>query len=103
MLSINISLPSYIGLSSDSIALKPDADRCDRQVNWRGLWDSNPTFPQAPVHPILVRMKKLDVATAIETESTLVDQPKGAELEYRVIAINKSGEGSASNTVMVVL
>jgi len=43
-----------------------------------------------------------DVATAIETESTLVDQPKGIELEYR-IAINKSGEGSPSNTVMVVL
>ena len=44
-----------------------------------------------------------DVATAIETEATLVDQPKGKELEYPVIAINRSGEGSPSNTVMVVL
>jgi len=44
-----------------------------------------------------------DVATAILTEATLVDQPEKAELEYRVIAINKSGEGSPSNTVMVVL
>ena len=44
-----------------------------------------------------------DVATAIETELTLVDQPKGKELEYRIIAINKAGEGSPSNTVMVVL
>jgi len=44
-----------------------------------------------------------DVATAIETEATLVEQPKGAELEYRIIAINKSGEGSPSNTVMAVL
>ncbi|MCX5636451.1 MAG: fibronectin type III domain-containing protein [Planctomycetota bacterium] len=44
-----------------------------------------------------------DVATAIETESTLVDQPLKTQLEYRVIAINKSGEGQASNTVMVVL
>ena len=44
-----------------------------------------------------------DVATAIETESTLVDQPKGIELEYRVIAVNRAGEGSPSNTVMAVL
>ncbi|MCJ7776739.1 MAG: fibronectin type III domain-containing protein [Sedimentisphaerales bacterium] len=44
-----------------------------------------------------------EVGTAIETESTLVDQPKGKELEYRIIAINKSGEGSPSNTVMAVL
>jgi hypothetical protein len=44
-----------------------------------------------------------EVGTAIETESTLVDQPKGKELEYRVVAINKSGEGSPSNTVMAVL
>jgi len=39
----------------------------------------------------------------IQTESTLIEQPKGAELEYRVIAINKSGDCSESNTVMVVL
>ncbi len=40
---------------------------------------------------------------AIETESTLVDQPEKTELEYRVIAINKSGVGQPSNTVMTVL
>ncbi len=44
-----------------------------------------------------------DVATAILSEITLVDQPERTELEYRVIALNKSGEGQASNTVMVVL
>ena len=44
-----------------------------------------------------------EVGTAIETEATLVDQPKGIELEYRIIAINKSGDGSPSNTAMVVL
>ncbi len=44
-----------------------------------------------------------DIATAILTEATLVDQPERTELEYRVIAVNKAGEGQASNTVMVVL
>jgi len=44
-----------------------------------------------------------DVATAIITEATLVDQPEKTQLEYRVIAVNKAGEGQASNTVAVVL
>ena len=44
-----------------------------------------------------------DMAMAIITEATLVEQPKKTELEYRVIAVNKAGEGQASNTVMVVL
>jgi len=44
-----------------------------------------------------------NIATAILTEATLVDQPEKTELEYRVIAVNKSGEGQPSNTVMAVL
>jgi len=36
-------------------------------------------------------------------EVTLVDQPEKTELEYRVITVNNAGEGSPSNTVMVVL
>ncbi len=44
-----------------------------------------------------------DVATAVITEATLVEQPKGKELEYRIIAVNKAGEGEPSNTEMVVL
>ncbi len=44
-----------------------------------------------------------DVATAILTEVTLADQPEKQELEYRVIAVNKAGDGQPSNTVMVVL
>ena len=44
-----------------------------------------------------------DVATAVITEATLVEQPKGKELEYHIIAINKAGDGEPSNTEMVVL
>jgi len=44
-----------------------------------------------------------EVATAVITEATLVEQPKGKELEYRIIAVNKAGDGEPSNTEMVVL
>ena len=44
-----------------------------------------------------------EVATAVVTEATLVEQPRGVELEYRVIAVNKAGDGEPSNTAMVVL
>ena len=44
-----------------------------------------------------------DAATAVITEATLVEQPRGKELEYRIIAVNKAGEGEPSNTAMVVL
>ncbi len=44
-----------------------------------------------------------DVATAILTEATLVEQPRAKELEYRIIAVNKAGYGEPSNTAMVVL
>ncbi len=44
-----------------------------------------------------------EIATAVISEATLVEQPRGKELEYRIIAVNKSGDSEPSNTVMVVL
>nr|VFK01464.1 MAG: Fibronectin type III domain-containing protein [Candidatus Kentron sp. H]VFK01503.1 MAG: Fibronectin type III domain-containing protein [Candidatus Kentron sp. H]VFK05041.1 MAG: Fibronectin type III domain-containing protein [Candidatus Kentron sp. H] len=41
--------------------------------------------------------------TAMETEITLAGQQQGKELEYCVVAVNKAGEGVASNTVTAVL
>ncbi len=40
---------------------------------------------------------------ALESETTLMNQPRGPQLEYRVKAINTGGESPPSNTVAVVL
>ena len=52
---------------------------------------------------LLPNLQRMDVATAILIEEALVNQPEKTELEYRVKAINKSGEGTESNPVNVVL
>lgn len=44
-----------------------------------------------------------DVSMAIEPKITLMEQPQGQKLEYRIVAVNRSGEGMASNAVPVVL
>ena len=43
------------------------------------------------------------VGIAIESEVTLIDQPRGPQLEYRVKAVNAGGESIPSNTAAVVL
>ncbi len=45
----------------------------------------------------------LDVGTSINTEIALNSQEPGVEYEYRVIALNRAGEGRPSNTVRAVL
>ena len=43
------------------------------------------------------------VSMAIESEATLTGQERGKDWEYRVIATNKAGESTPSNTVAAVL
>jgi len=62
---------------------KPKAYKIQRRLRDGGSWEN--------------------MTTAILTEATLVEQPEKQELEYRVIAVNKAGDGRPSNTVMVVL
>ena len=44
-----------------------------------------------------------DAAVAVESEAALFNQPTGKTLIYQVVAINKAGEGLASNTVSLTL
>jgi hypothetical protein len=43
------------------------------------------------------------VSVALVSEATLSNQERGKDWEYRVIAVNKAGEGIPSNTVAAVL
>jgi len=45
----------------------------------------------------------VDVGMSVESEVTLNGQDAGVEYEYRVIAVNKAGEGPASNIARAVL
>ncbi|CAN5375929.1 hypothetical protein BH10ACI1_BH10ACI1_27670 [soil metagenome] len=43
------------------------------------------------------------VGSAFPSEYTLINQPKGIELEYCIVSSNRAGDAVPSNTVMVVL
>lgn len=45
----------------------------------------------------------MDVGMSVESEVTLNGQESGFEYEYRVIAVNKAGEGPPSNIARAVL
>nr|VFK51665.1 MAG: Fibronectin type III domain-containing protein [Candidatus Kentron sp. TC] len=45
----------------------------------------------------------LDAGMAMDTEVTLTNQPRGVRLEFRVVAVNKAGEGEPSNGVLATL
>lgn len=84
---------------------------CDMTLNGEGWvfldWKAPSDGGKPAAYKVMRRNRPdglwADVATAVTTEATLVEQPRGIELEYRIIAINKAGEGEASNTAMVVL
>jgi hypothetical protein len=44
-----------------------------------------------------------DVTTCFDTMAVLMNQERGVELTYRVVAVNRVGEGLPSNTVTALL
>jgi len=44
-----------------------------------------------------------EAGTSTDTEQLMSNQPRGVELDYRVIAVNKAGIGQPSATVTLVL
>ena len=78
-------------------------------VGWLTLDWKKPTNGGASASYKIQRRELIEGATwslagiAIDTETTLNDQEHGKEWEYRVLALNKAGEGEPSNTVTAVL
>ena len=76
--------------------------------SWVSLGWKEP-FDGGPVAAYRVQRRRreggewTDVGTSVETAVTVRDQEPGVELEYQVIALNRAGQGPASNVVRVVL
>lgn len=69
----------------------------------------NPPVDGGAVGGYKIQRKKKDgggweeVGSSVDTEHTLINQPRGIEMDYRVVAANKAGVGQPSATVTVVL
>ena len=72
-------------------------------LDWKEALDGD-----EPTHYRILRRQlpggeQEDVGSTNISEVTLSNQPRGVELEYCVIAVNRAGESAPSNTVSVVL
>jgi len=70
------------------------------------VWDKSKNGGPIRCYTIERRSNNQDwalVSTALNNEAKLTNQPTGTKLEYRVKAINSSGESMPSNTVGVIL
>lgn len=68
-----------------------------REAQISALADHPAVFSAPPVIWGLLNLKKVIYQNARDA------QPAAAELEYKVLAVNKTGTGPESNTVMAVL
>lgn len=75
---------------------------------WIALrWDKPVDGGKAQAYRVQVRAGRQaswrEAGSTVMTEITLNDQQRGVDLEYRVIAINRAGEGPASAVAFAVL
>lgn len=71
-------------------------------------WMSPADGGRAGVYQIFRRDERaseawIHVGVSMATTAKLLDQPRHVDMEYRVAALNKTGQGPMSNTVAVVL
>ncbi|MBI4501646.1 MAG: fibronectin type III domain-containing protein [Gemmatimonadetes bacterium] len=96
----------------EKAALEPPGEVRDIAIRAEGdTWlvlDWNPPGDGGAPAAYKVQRKKPDsawelVATSMELETLVSGQPRGLEMQFRVVAANKAGEGQPSGVVNVVL
>jgi hypothetical protein len=96
----------------DGTPLQPPGETRDITIvsegdTWAIVRWNAPTNGGAPAFYRIQRRQEgapwQDAGTTTGTEQLMSDQPRGVELHYRVIAVNKAGDGPPSATVTLVL
>jgi len=96
----------------DGTPLQPPGETRDITIvtegdTWAILRWNAPTNGGAPAFYRIQRRQEgapwEDAGTTTGTEQLMSNQPRGVELHYRVVAVNKAGDGQPSATVTLVL
>jgi len=93
---------------SEAPGLVRNLEASRQEANWVFLnWKRPRDGGRVTAYKVQRRLRDqgdwMDVTTALGGQITLTNEPRGEALEYRIVAINVSGEGTPSNTVQVVL
>ena len=97
------SAPTELKAPGQTLSLEvPTQSEASLTLSWQAPIDGGKVSAYRVVRRIEEGADE-DVATAVKPEASLKDQPLRTKLAFKVIAINKAGEGPESNTIEVVL